>query len=191
MKDRAWTLPNLLTLLRILLIPLFLRAILQAKFSYALTIFFIAGITDGLDGYLARRLDQRSKLGQWLDPAADKLLLTATFIVLTLPGHGYQPFPLWLTAATILRDLSIVCAAFAIQWFTGFQDFKPSQPGKWNTTVLISTVLAFLATHCLGRYTEFLILFYWLALGMTIFSGLHYIYFINRALIDYRRGQRG
>ena len=187
MKGRKLTLPNLLTLLRILLIPVFVAAILNAQFSRALAIFFVAGITDGLDGLLARRLNQRSELGQWLDPAADKLLLTTTYIDLTLPGHGYRPLPLWLTATTILRDLAIVIAALAIQYSTGFHDFKPSKPGKWNTTVLLATVLAFLVTHSLDRYTDYLIVFYLLAFGMTIFSGLHYIFFINRALAEYRR----
>ena len=187
METRVVTLPNLLTLLRILLIPIFLWAILHAHFAYALMIFFIAGITDGLDGFIARRFNQKSRLGQWLDPAADKLLLTSTYIVLSLPGYNFQPIPLWLTAIIIMRDLAIVLAAFIIQRVTGFSDFKPSQPGKWNTTILISTVLLFLVTHALGRYTEFMDWFYGLALAMTIFSGLHYIYFIYQALTNYSR----
>jgi cardiolipin synthase (CMP-forming) len=174
--------------LRILLIPFFIMAILNERFSLALAIFFVAGITDGLDGLLARRLNQRSQLGQWLDPAADKLLLITTYIILTLPGHGYRPVPLWLTAAMILRDIAIVSTALAIRSITGFSDFKPSRPGKWNTTVLLVTVLAFLVTNAVNRYTEYLIVLYWVSLGMTIFSGLHYIYFINRALAEYRRG---
>jgi cardiolipin synthase (CMP-forming) len=186
-KDRKLTVPNLLTLLRIILIPVFLVAILNARFLEALIIFFIAGVTDGLDGLLARRLDQSSRLGQWLDPMADKLLLVTTFIVLTLPGHGYKPLPLWLTASTVVRDLAIVIAALTIRRLTGFSDFKPSRPGKWNTTVLLVTILAFLVTHLLNQYTEYLILFYWLALAMTVFSGLHYIFHINRALAEHRR----
>lgn len=189
-EDRKLTLPNLLTLLRILLIPVFITAILQARFVAALWIFFLAGITDSLDGQLARRLNQHTKLGQWLDPAADKLLVVSTFIVLTLPGHGYEPLPLWLTGAAILRDLAIVVAAFLIRMRTGFTDFKPSWAGKVNTTVLLTTVLAFLATHSVGRYTDYLIVLYWLSLAMIIFSGLHYIYFINRALAQYNGPQR-
>ncbi|MEW6736252.1 MAG: CDP-alcohol phosphatidyltransferase family protein [Acidobacteriota bacterium] len=186
MKDRTITLPNLLTLLRILLIPFFLWSILQANFLQSLLIFFIAGITDCLDGQLARRLNQHSELGQRLDPIADKLLLSSTYIVLTLPGYGYQPVPLWLTIPMLVRDLAILIAAVVIERRTGFRDFKPSQPGKWHTTVLLITALAFLATHSLGRYTEYLGVFYGLSLMMTVFSGLHYIYFINRALAEYR-----
>lgn len=185
------TIPNLLTLLRILLIPLFIWEILELNFTFALIVFFIAGISDGLDGFLARRFNQQSKLGQVLDPIADKLLLTVTYLVLTLPDKGYEPIPIWLTFTTILRDVGIVVVALIIRKLTGFNDFKPSQLGKWNTVVLLATVLAFLVTNSLGSYTEYLIAFYLLSLIMTIFSGLHYIYFVNKELIEYRLKQKG
>ncbi|MBI4851634.1 MAG: CDP-alcohol phosphatidyltransferase family protein [Acidobacteria bacterium] len=181
-----FTIPNFLTLLRILLIPVFVWAILKLYFTFALIIFFIAGISDGLDGFLARRLKQQSKLGQVLDPIADKLLLTITYLVLTLPNRGYDPLPIWLTFTTILRDVGIVIVALIIRKLTGFSDFKPSQPGKWNTAVLLVTILAFLVTNSIESYTEYLIGFYWLALATTVFSGLHYIYFVNQELIEYR-----
>lgn len=187
MKEKIFTLPNLLTLLRIILVPFFLAAILGARFSEALLIFFIAGISDSLDGIIARRFDQKSALGQWLDPAADKLLVASAFIALTIPGRGYEPIPLWLTGAVVLRDVSIVVAALIIKRVTGFKDFKPSNPGKWNTVVLLITVLAFLVTHSLKRYTESLMVFYWISMGMTVFSGLHYIYFIKCELAEYRK----
>src|SRR5262249_24869611 len=174
--ERTVTLPNLLTLLRIILIPFILAAILGARFREALLIFFIAGATDGLDGLIARKFDQMSTLGQWLDPADDRLLVAGAFIALTLPGHRYEPFPLWLTGTVVLRDITIVVAALIIKRVTGFSDFKPSKPGKWNTTLLLITVLAFLVTHSLNGYTEHLIVLYWISLGMTVFSGLHYIY---------------
>ncbi len=191
MRNQALTLPNLLTLLRIFLIPIFVWMILDLNFTWALVVFFIAGISDGFDGFLARRLNQQSKLGQWLDPLADKLLLTVTYLVLTLPNRGFQPFPIWLTFATILRDVGIVLVALIIRQVTGFSDFKPSKPGKWNTVVLLATVLVFLITNSIGRYIEYLAFFYYLALAMTIFSGLHYIYFVNQELTEYRRIQRG
>jgi cardiolipin synthase (CMP-forming) len=190
-KKEDLTIPNLLTLLRILLIPFFVWAILKLNFTLALIIFFIAGISDGLDGFLARRLNQQSKLGQWLDPIADKLLLTVTYLILTLPDKGYQPLPIWLTAATIIRDIGIVVVALIIRQLTGFSDFKPSQPGKWNTTILLITVLVFLISNSIGYYQEYLIIFYVLSLFMTVFSGLHYIYFVNQELVEYRRTQRG
>ncbi len=185
------TIPNLLTLLRILLIPVFVWAILDLNFTLALIVFFIAGISDGFDGFLARRLNQQSQLGQWLDPIADKLLLTITCLVLTLPDKGYQPLPIWLTVAIIIRDIGILIVALSIRHLTGFSDFKPSKPGKLNTVLLLTTVLAFLITNSIKRYTEYLIGFYWLDLVMIIFSGLHYIYFVNQELIAYRQTQRG
>lgn len=184
------TIPNFLTLLRILLIPIFVWEILKLNFTLALTIFFIAGISDGLDGFLARKLGQQSKLGQVLDPIADKLLLTVTYLVLTLPNRGYEPLPLWLTFTTILRDIGIIIVALIIRKVTGFSDFKPSQLGKWNTVVLLATVLAFLVTNSVGSYTEYLMAFYWVALLMTVFSGLHYIYFVNKELAAYRLKQK-
>lgn len=189
MEDRILTIPNLLTFLRILLLPVFLWFVIHARFGASLAVFFLAGISDGLDGLIARRFNQKSRFGQVLDPIADKLLLTVTFLVLTLPGFPYQPIPIWLTGIVILRDIAIVIAALVIKQTTGFSDFKPSQPGKWNTTVLLTTVLAFLLTHTLGRYTELLIVLYILSLGMTIFSGLHYIYFINIALKEFRNNR--
>ncbi len=191
MKKEDLTIPNLLTLLRILLIPFFVWAILKLNFTLALIIFFIAGISDGLDGFLARRLKQQSRLGQWLDPIADKLLITVTCLVLTLPDKGYQPLPIWLTAATIIRDIGIVVVALAIRQLTGFSDFKPSQPGKLNTTILLITILLFLISNSIGYYQEYLIIFYILSLFMTVFSALHYIYFVNQELVEYRRTQRG
>ncbi|KAF0250229.1 MAG: CDP-diacylglycerol--glycerol-3-phosphate 3-phosphatidyltransferase [bacterium] len=191
MNKTNLTIPNLLTLLRILLIPVFVWAILDLNFTLALIVFFIAGISDGFDGFLARRLNQQSQLGQWLDPIADKLLLTITCLVLTLPDKGYQPLPIWLTIAIIIRDVGILIVALSIRHLTGFSDFKPSKPGKLNTVLLLVTVLAFLITNSIKRYTEYLIGFYWLDLVMIIFSGLHYIYFVNQELIAYRQTQRG
>lgn len=183
---RLWTIPNLLTFLRVILIPFFLWQILKGHFATALGIFFVAGITDGLDGMIARKFDQGSRLGQWLDPLADKLLAVSTYIVLSLPGQVYDPIPLWLTAVVVLRDVGIVAIALLIRHRTGFSDFKPSQPGKWNTTILLMTGLAFMITHALDRYTDYLIVFYFISLVMTVYSGLHYIFFIRRTLASYR-----
>lgn len=185
-KERRLTLPNLITLLRIFLIPLFLSYVWEGEFTKSLLVFFIASITDGLDGLVARRFNQTSKWGQVLDPAADKLLLTTTYLVLTFPNPSYTPIPIWLTVGILLRDLGIVLGALFIKLSTGFSDFKPSVPGKWNTTVLVTTVLAFLIAHATRSYTQYLMLFYLGAFAMTLFSGLHYIYFVKRELDDYR-----
>src|SRR5689334_12075025 len=107
--SQVFTLANQLTLLRMLLIPAFVILTLYGEFGWALATFSFAGLTDLLDGLAARAADQRSTLGAWLDPAADKLLLVTTFVVLTLPNIGLaNRIPLWLTILVISRDVGIV-----------------------------------------------------------------------------------
>ena len=109
MTAQIFTLANQLTLLRMLLIPAFVLLVVYGYFGWALTVFIIAGATDALDGLIARLADQRTDLGAWLDPAADKLLLVTAFIVLTLPNLGLvNRIPIWLTILVISRDVGIV-----------------------------------------------------------------------------------
>src|SRR5262249_58830870 len=97
------------TLIRMLLIPAFVILVVYGHFGYALGVFVVAGVTDALDGLIARRSGQKTSLGAWLDPMADKLLLVTTFIVLTIPGLGLaNRLPLWLTVMVISRDVVIV-----------------------------------------------------------------------------------
>src|SRR5688572_4706140 len=112
MASKVITLPNILTMVRMALIPVFVGALYYQRFGWALLIFVAAGVTDGLDGLIARRLNQYSQLGQILDPIADKLLLVTSFITLslpsifvgaTLPPHRHLPVPFWVTAAVISR----------------------------------------------------------------------------------------
>src|SRR3954454_5304448 len=114
MSSRIITVPNLLTVFRMVLIPVFVSLLFYQRFLLALGIFVIAGVTDGLDGLLARRFNQKSQLGTILDPIADKLLLVTAYIVLSLPQISpnpiprHFPVPFWVTAAVISRDLFIV-----------------------------------------------------------------------------------
>ncbi|MCS6884648.1 MAG: CDP-alcohol phosphatidyltransferase family protein [Acidobacteriota bacterium] len=182
-----YTVPNVISLLRLLSLPLFVYLVLERKWEQALAVFLLAGISDGLDGYLARKLGQTSRLGQWLDPAADKLLLVVACAVLSIPSPGYEPLPIWLTVAVFARDLGIVVGALIVRLTTGFSDFKPSLPGKLNTLVLTATLVFFLLAQVVYFSRKVLAEIYFLALAMTIFSGVHYIYFVRRALKDYRR----
>ncbi len=179
---QVWTLANLLTLVRLILIPIFAALVLYGDLSRALILFLLAGITDALDGFLARYLRQSTPLGTILDPMADKLLLVTAFVLLTLPDRAYRPIPLWLTIAVISRDVFIVLGALTLFIVTGFRRFRPSLPGKVHTTVQILTVAAVLAANAWGRFTEYLPSLYAVSFAITLFSGVHYVYHAARLL---------
>lgn len=135
-------LPNLLTLLRLLSIPLLVVAILRRHEEVALLIFVVAGATDAVDGRLARRLNQSTRLGQYLDPIADKLMLSALFLVTTSVGL----VPLYVTVLVFARDLGILLISMLL-FFTGtMRNFQPSIMGKVNTLLQIFTMLLVLIT---------------------------------------------
>src|SRR5918992_1894236 len=143
MSARIVTVPNMLTVFRMVLIPVFVTLVFYQRFLLGLVVFVVAGITDGLDGLLARRFDQRSQLGTVLDPIADKLMLVTAFVVLSMrsvfpqPVPSHLPIPFWVTVAVISRDVFILVGAAAINIVTGFRGFRPSMLGKINTTVQI------------------------------------------------------
>lgn len=179
------TVANLLTVLRLILIPVFVVAAHDQRFDWALFVFFAAAVTDGLDGLVARALNQKTQLGAILDPMADKLLLVTAFIVLTLPHFTVTPpIPFWLTATAISRDVIIVLAALVINMTTGFSGFRPSIPGKLNTFVQIIMIVFFLAANAFDVFTRFLPLAFYVTLAITVFSGLHYIWHINRLMSE-------
>jgi cardiolipin synthase len=183
MSTSVFTIANLLTILRLILIPVFVSCIFYQRFLLALTVFFVAAITDGLDGLVARALNQKTPLGEILDPMADKLLLVTAFIVLSLPRFTtLPPLPFWLTAAVISRDIFIVLGALVINIVTGFSQFRPSIPGKINTLVQIITIVLFLTANVAHLLEDWLPGVYLLALGMTVFSGLHYLLHVNRLM---------
>jgi cardiolipin synthase len=184
------TLANLLTLLRLILIPVFVMTIYYQRFELALLVFSLAAITDAFDGFAARALNQKTQLGATLDPMADKLLLVTAFIVLSLPRlTRTEPIPFWLTAAAISRDVFIVLGALVINIATGFSKFRPSLPGKVNTCVQLAMIVFFLVANAFDFLTGWLPLIYYLTLGMAIFSGLHYIFHANRLLNEANSGR--
>ncbi|MEP7337143.1 MAG: CDP-alcohol phosphatidyltransferase family protein [Acidobacteriota bacterium] len=177
------TVANLLTILRLIMIPVFVTAAYYQSFDYALGVFFAAAITDGLDGLAARAFNQKTQLGAILDPMADKLLLVTAFIILSMPRFTVTPpIPFWLTATAISRDVFIVLGALVINMTTGFSGFRPSLPGKLNTFVQITMIVFFLAANAFNLFTRFLPLAFYLTLAITIFSGLHYIWHANRLM---------
>jgi cardiolipin synthase len=177
------TVANLLTILRLILIPVFVTALYYQRFTWALGVFFAAAITDGLDGLIARSFNQKTQLGAILDPMADKLLLVTAFVILSMPRFTLtDPIPFWLTAVAISRDVIIVLAAAVINMTSGFSMFRPSVPGKLNTLVQIITIVFFLAANAFHLLIEYLPVVYYTTLAMAVFSGLHYIVHINRLM---------
>jgi len=156
-------------------VPFFVLEVLAGRPRTALVVFFAAGITDLLDGWAARSLDLRSKTGVWLDPAADKILLTAAFIILTLPGGtGPNLLPLWLTTAVIGRDVLLVAGSLVILLLRGEKQFLPSLVGKASTVSQVSTILAVLFFNACGHTAPELSWLYGLTLGLTGISAVHY-----------------
>jgi cardiolipin synthase len=196
MSSRIVTLPNLLTMFRMALVPVFVSFLFYQKFVWGLVAFIIAGVTDGLDGLLARRFNQKSQLGTILDPIADKLLLVTSFVVLSLPSisHSQQapshlPVPFWVTAAVISRDIFIVVGAAAINIVSGFRNFRPSWLGKVNTTVQILAIVLILVAASIPSWISgyYLPTVYVTVFALAVFSGIHYVYFASRLLNEERR----
>ncbi len=137
------TIPNLLSLLRMGLVPVFIIAVLDGDESKALLVFLLAGLTDAVDGLIARYWDQQSVLGAYLDPMADKLLLTSAFVVLSVPGqHSGFTIPVWVTVLVLARDVLIVLLALVLHLAWGTRRFPPLWIGKVNTVVQVLTLVA-------------------------------------------------
>jgi cardiolipin synthase len=172
----TWTVANQLTLLRMLLIPAFVILVVYGRPGWALVTFMVAGLTDGLDGLIARRAGQQTSLGAWLDPMADKLLLVTTFVVLTVPGTDLvNRFPLWLTILVITRDVVIVTTVAIVTAVMGVRSFRPSIYGKAATAVYVVTCVVLLSFNYLGRASILVPIGIWTSLAITLVSGFHYI----------------
>ena len=179
------TIANQLTILRIMLIPAFVLLVVYGYLGWALLTFLIAGVTDALDGLIARRAGQRTSLGAWLDPMADKLLLVTTFIVLTLPGLPLvNHIPLWLTVVLISRDVVIVGVVAIVNLAVGPRTFRPSIFGKVATATYIVTSVVVMYFNYLGRPSVIVDLMVWLSLALTLMSSADYFLKMRRLVND-------
>jgi cardiolipin synthase len=171
-------LPNILTLIRVLLIPVFVILIINKLFQWALFTFAIAGITDGIDGLIARITHQRTELGAYLDPIADKLLLFSAFISLVI----IEMIPSWLVVIVITRDV-IILIGFSVMFLTSYHPkINPSLLSKVTTAFqIITIILALMAGYSSTLKQLFMIVIYGTA-AITILSGSHYIYVGTRIL---------
>jgi cardiolipin synthase len=179
----VFTIANQLTLLRMLLIPAFVILTLYGEFGWALLVFAFAGLTDLLDGLAARAAGQKSERGAWLDPAADKLLLVTTFIVLTLPNIGLvNRIPLWLTILIISRDVGIVLTVAIVNLAIGPRTFKPSPLGKAATAIFILACVVVMLFNYLGYHSRFVDAAIWISLVITLASGVDYVWRIAKII---------
>lgn len=175
MSERIITIPNLFTILRIGLIPLFLSYMIQLNPRKALIVFFIAAFTDFLDGIAARILKQKSKIGALLDPAGDKLLMTAAMIALSIPSiSSPNVIPIWLTIFVIGRDLYIVAGSLVVYIRKGHTTFAPTYMGKMSTVCQMSILILVLFLNTIKSAQPNLLWLYILTLGLTIISGIQY-----------------
>jgi cardiolipin synthase len=172
----VFTPANQLTFLRMLLIPVFALMVLYGYLGAGLVVFFVAGLTDLLDGLIARWSHQQTSVGAWLDPVADKLLLITAFIVLTLPlAHLTHRIPVWLTVLMLSRDIGIVATVAIFNLAVGRRTFRPSIFGKAATATYIATGVVALYYNYLGRQSIVPSLFIYAALAITVVSGLDYL----------------
>jgi cardiolipin synthase (CMP-forming) len=180
MKGRIWTVPNQITFLRLGFLPFFLILIAYDHYRWALLVLVIAGLSDGIDGLLARSLNQRSALGAYLDPIADKLLLSSSFIILAFK----KQLAWWLTILVLSRDVLILIVAVVILLVFGYRPFPPSIYGKLTTAseiILVFLVVldaAYPAYH-VGVLDHILI---YAVTVLSIGSGFHYSFSTARHL---------
>ena len=179
------TTANQLTLLRMLLIPAFVILVIYGELGWALVVFAVAGVTDAFDGLIARRAGQKTSLGAWLDPMADKLLLVTTFVVLTLPAIPLtNHLPLWLTVTVISRDVVIVGVVAIVNLAVGPRTFRPSLLGKATTAAFIITSVVVMFFNYLQETSVIVELGIWLSLALTLVSSGDYFFKLRRLITD-------
>jgi len=180
MQGRVWTVPNQITLLRLGFLPAFVILIAYERYRWALAVLVVAALTDGIDGLLARKLNQKSALGAYLDPIADKLLLSTSFVILAFK----HVLSWWLTILVLSRDVLILMVAAVILLISGYRPFPPSIFGKLTTffqiaLVFVTVLSAAYPAPGLARLDRALV---YSVAGLTIFSGFHYSVVIARRL---------
>lgn len=184
---QLWTAPNQLTLLRLAIIPFIIVNVADGDWGWALGLFIAAGVSDGLDGLLARLLKQKTLLGEYLDPIADKLLLSTLFLVLAFKDR----IPWKVTILVLSRDVIIIIVCAVLYATLNLREFRPTLLGKLNTIaqvvtlgwVLLDAVVANRAVH-LAMLT-----FFWITIGTTVLSGMHYLLRTGQRLHQMHQGK--
>ena len=181
------SLPNALSILRIILTVPVVMTLLNHNYSLAIVLFFVAGVTDALDGWIAKRLSCQSRLGSILDPMADKLLLAGSFVTLFVIGL----LPLWLLVLVFMRDVMIV--AGTVGYFLGTdasQDelLSPSNLSKFNTVLQIALVLFLVITQIYPVAVQWTNMFFIVVATSTVLSGADYMWiWVKQVILQERR----
>ena len=166
--------PNLLTLARIAAVPVLILFLYEGRYGAALAVFVLAGITDGLDGWIAKRFKCVTRLGSILDPLADKILIVSTYVMLVLAGD----LPFWLILLIGFRDLGIIAGVLVLNTLNGHVQMQPSLLSKVNTFLQISLVILVMVERigfiALEPVAEILL---WFVAATTVASAIHYVYF--------------
>ena len=179
------TAPNQLTLLRMIFLPFIVINLVKHDFKWALALFVLAGLSDGLDGLLARTLHQQTVLGQYLDPIADKMLMSTMFLVLSIQQRALVPWK--YTIVVFSRDISILLISGVLFMIAGLRDFRPSLFGKANTFAQVSAVFFVLLLLCkpilLVQYAAKF--FLRATFVFTIISAVHYAFLVQHRLHEH------
>ena len=179
LKNEFWTTPNQLTLMRLFFIPFIVICIVEQRYRTALVLVVIAGLSDGLDGLAARLLHQQTKLGEYLDPIADKLLLSSLFLVMS----SNRMIPWRYTVMVFSRDLSILIIS-ALLYTVGLRDFRPGIFGKINTACQIAAVFFALLVKVYRVEAVWMtrdVLLYGV-FAFTLASAIHYVFLTGQRL---------
>jgi cardiolipin synthase (CMP-forming) len=178
--SQLWTAPNQLTLLRMLFLPFIVISLVDEHYTTALILFVLAGMSDGLDGLLARKLHQQTLLGQYLDPIADKLLLSTLFLVLSI----LHKIPWKYTVLVFGRDIAILVTSAVLYTIAGLRNFKPSIFGKANTCAQIAAVffVMLFEIHQVRAVWIARTVMLWATLIFTVISWLHYTFLVQTRL---------
>jgi cardiolipin synthase len=165
-------LPNSLTILRILLIPVFIGFLLYERYEYSLAVLLLAGLTDGLDGTIARVANQRTRLGAYLDPVADKLLLTSGFVTLSV----LHLVPSWIAIVVVSRDMILMTGTLLARLTESQLDISPTLLGKGTTLVQLSYLILVVVLTSRQMDLRLIQPLLYLMVCVTVMSGFHYLY---------------
>jgi cardiolipin synthase len=176
MTTPIFNLPNLVTILRMALSPFLVLAIVDKRFGWAVLLFALAGLSDLLDGLIARYGKQKTDLGAMLDPVADKILLGSIFVALTWTSGLFVRIPAWVTVISLSRDVMIVVSVATVNLALGRRVFYPTTLGKASTACQVIVAWIVILLNWLRQPTPAMYYAFILTVGLIIGSSVHYVF---------------